>query len=445
MAGAQIIRIGRIDTAQRPACVYHRAERGAGVRQQRGEATLHPDIEIRAAGAPRIERIHRWQARIENLLEIARRGGTEFGQGNASAVGKIDQQLPLSARIVQGHDATFTWRMRLCKHDQCSGQFVHVVDALHPVTIEYCLVRGIRTGQRTGVGQRHPGAELGAANLENDQRNAARIGFFETGDELRRLARGFEKQADHAGGRLIQHIIQVVLDADHQFLPGGGGETEGDALFAIEYRGHARAGLAEQHHVAIAVVVAGVEAAGPHTIAEVVKAHAVAAGQQQSGLQGARADTLAEHRCGVVLEQQRGVDHCSSRSVPDGLLERGFDAGVGNREDHQFRARGQFVERGVAGHIQHPVVARIDRVDATGVLAPAQVAQNLVAHRGRPGAGAIDRDGSRPDQRAQTMLHGRVLAQQEGAGVMRRRSGSNTGSVITRHVAISLVHFSSRL
>ena len=67
---------------------------------------------------------------------------------HADVVRKIDQELPLAARVVKAHEPACAGRVRLREHDQRGRELVHVVDALDAVTIEQRLVARILPGDR---------------------------------------------------------------------------------------------------------------------------------------------------------------------------------------------------------------------------------------------------------------------------------------------------------
>ncbi len=72
---AQVVEITGMDAAPCDAIMDDRAEGSARITHQRGEAFLHRDVIVRAAGAPGIEGIDRRQAGIKECSELRRGGG----------------------------------------------------------------------------------------------------------------------------------------------------------------------------------------------------------------------------------------------------------------------------------------------------------------------------------------------------------------------------------
>ena len=105
VADAEIIEVAVLDHAAGDPIVDDGAQRRVGIAHQCGEALLHPDVIIRSAGAPCVERVDGRQTRVEQRLEPGGRCGRETGKRHAGVVRKIDQELPLAAGIVQASRA----------------------------------------------------------------------------------------------------------------------------------------------------------------------------------------------------------------------------------------------------------------------------------------------------------------------------------------------------
>ena len=179
VSGAQIVEIARVDTAAGDAIVDHRAECGAGIGHQRCKAALHADVVLGSASAPRIERVDGRQSRIEQRLEAADALRRQLREAHASRVCAIDQQLPLTAGIVDRDEPAAADGMRLREHDQRRRELLEIVDTMDAVAIEQRLVAGILARNRPGVRDGQPRRELGTADLDRDHRDAAGVRLFE--------------------------------------------------------------------------------------------------------------------------------------------------------------------------------------------------------------------------------------------------------------------------
>ena len=345
-------------------------------------------------------------------------------------VGDVDQELTLAAGIVDGHDPARTRCVRLREQDERGREFVHVARAVHAVAVEDRVVDAVRAGDRAGVRDGELRRELGAADLQRDDRDAALARLREGAHEAGGVARRLHEQADGAGVRHLDRKVEVLVHRDREFLPGRNHEVEVDPLLAIHDAAHARAGMADVGDVAAAAMLARPEAAGPGALGEVVEAHAVRAADDQSGLADLREHAVAQRRVGVVLDHERGHDRRRARAVGDHLVERRLDARVRDREDDVLDGLGQLRERRVAGHAEHRLAAGIDGVEAAFVAALQQVLDGVAADGAFALGGAEHRDRPRPEQGIEPMGHAGAAPgarQKSAAGVARLRGGSQNG------------------
>ena len=103
-------------------------------------------VGARPSRAPGIQWVDRGQTRIQQLCQALNRAGFYVGKWNLHVISQIDQQLPFSTRIMNGNKAARRCCMALRKQDQAGGEFVHVFDPLHTVTLKQGLVGIIASG-----------------------------------------------------------------------------------------------------------------------------------------------------------------------------------------------------------------------------------------------------------------------------------------------------------
>ena len=405
MADAQVVDVAGVDAAARDAVVHDRAERRLRVAHEHGQAVLHGDVEVRPARAPGVERVDRRQARVEQGLEVPGGGRRELRQRHAVVGGQVDQELALAAGVVDRHQAAVAEPVRLREHDEARGELVHVARAVHAVAVEDRVVDRVLARDRTRVRDGQLRRELGAPDLQRDDRDAARARALERAHEARGIARRFHEQAHRARARHLERVVEVLVHRDRELLAGRDDQVEVDAFLAVDDAAHARARMADVGDVAAAGVHARTEAAAPDAVGEVVEAHAVRAADDEAGLADLREQPLAQRRIGVALDHQRGHHRRRSRAVRDYVVECGVHARVGDGEYHVFDRFGQRRERRIAGHAEHRLAAGVDGIEAALVAALQQVFERVAPDRALALAGAEDGDRLRPQQGIEPMSH----------------------------------------
>ena len=73
------------------------------------------------------------------------------------------------------------------------------------------------------------------------------------------------------------------------------------------------------------MIVAGVEAADPHAVGKIVKAHAVGAANEHSGVFDLARDPVAQQGFVIVFEKQAGEDRRGACAMGDRRIQAGFE------------------------------------------------------------------------------------------------------------------------
>ena len=130
----------------------------------------------------------------------------------------------------------------------------------------------------------------------------------------------------------------------------------------------------------------------------------------------------------------------------DDFVERRLDARVGDREDHVLDRLGELVERGIAGHAEDGLAARIDGVEAALEAALQEILDRVAPDRALALGRAEHGDRAGTEQGIEPMSHAGPArgGQKSAAGVARLRGGSQNAPSTTRQRAITRDHLSSR-
>ena len=251
------------------------------------------------AGAPGVERIGGFEAGIEPRGDRGLRLRRDRGEGDAGAIGEIDQHFALAAGIADRDEAARRDAAIRGQQQQRGGEFVERLDPYHAVAIEQRAKGEVAAGDRARMGERARRRRLGSTDLERHDGNAALGRALERLREALRIARRFEKQADDLHLRPFDGIGDVI--GDRRASP----RRPGDTANAKRRRGSLCASapktLPEWAMKAIGArrgLARAREAAHPDPVELVVEAHAVrpADGNARLAREARRAAARAEDR-----------------------------------------------------------------------------------------------------------------------------------------------------
>ncbi len=163
--------------------------------------------------------------------------------------------------------------------------------------------------------------------------------------------------------------------------------------------------MADQCDVAGRLVHGAVESAGPDPIADVVKAHAVAAADEHAGCPDLLLQAFLEIRWLVIVYDCGRHDDGSRYPKGYGLIDGRFDALVAEPEDCELGNGWQVAEPRVAAQSLQLGITRINREYLAGEATFLKVGKRPGAHRLFPGRRADDSDGPGAEQCIEPVRH----------------------------------------
>ena len=290
-AAMQVVAVAEIGAEQ--------SERGVGIGQQIAEAAGEMRDEI-CARAPGVERIGGFEPGIQPGGDRRFRAFGDRGEGDARAIGKIDEQLAFPAGIADRHEPARPGAPFRRKQQQGRGELVERLDPDHAVALEQSVVGEIAARERACMGKRRGSRRLGAADLERHDRDAAlcRAQSSACGEGLW-IARRLDEEADDLHLRPFDRIGDVVGDRCRGLAARGDREGEAQARIVMRQRSEDAARMCDEGDRAGRRLARARKAADPDPVEIVVEAHAVRAADRDARLLGGSGEPLGERRIAV--------------------------------------------------------------------------------------------------------------------------------------------------
>ena len=422
--------------------VHRERDRGDGrVAGQRGERLGELPLRL-GARAPHVQRVARFQARVEHLGDPPRGGLADRPERHAQVGGQVGDVRPFQAGVVHRGDPAARARSRPPpdrEQLQRVGQLRQVGDPVHAVGVRERLPRPVRAGQRPGMRghQRAPGG--GTSRRQQHHGNLPNGCRFQHLPQRSGIPHRLKDQGQHPGLRQVKRVPCVLGGRGDQLLAGGDGHGVPERPAGAQHRGEHRTGLGDQRDRARRKLVRLLVPDRPQPVAHVDEAHAASAAQGHPGGARRRGDPVPERDRGygagpgfpgARLARGHGVvrateDHRGSVSPPRGQVHLPGQCRVGHPEQHQVHRPGQGGKRGMARHPADLPVLRVDQVHRWRGRAARHLGHHPLAERARPRAGADQGHAAGFEHRAQ----GRLLARpwrrpvQRCPGRMGRRHG----------------------
>jgi hypothetical protein len=230
----------------------------------------------------------------------------------------------------------------------------------------------------------HLGTLLGAPDLERNDRNATCLGLGKRRQKARRIAHGFEEQADHSRRRLLEREVEIIGDGAGDLLPRRYDEVVTQPSVVLGECAEYGPGMGDEGHVPAALDPIRRRPGGRvDLVPQIEVTHAIAATYRHVCLARERAQPVEQFRFCIVgqiatCENRRGADF-----VRDRLAEHRLEPRIGHAEDRMIDWLRQRRDRGKTGHALDFPIVRIDRVEPSLETASLHAADHAVTGAAR--------------------------------------------------------------
>ena len=300
------------------------------------------------AVAPVVQGVGRFDAGVEQAVELGHGGRTQGCERQAQGLGHIDDQLALTARVATQADQTV---VRATHGREQLGGVHHLVQgahADHAVAFKDRVVHVGAARHGPAVRLRKHLALCAAAQLQRDDHDAFGACAPQRRQKRLGLAHRFQQQADDPGRSLIDQKVHVIGHAGGEFLTGRDGVVEAQLAQIAHDARPGRAAVRHQGHVAGLLQGGKREARHLQAVFQVHKTHAVGATHLQvagtgNGRQGLRElAAVVRHTVGAAKHQGR------TRLGGGGQLQVVRQGLVGDGHGHAIHRVGQCGQTGVS-------------------------------------------------------------------------------------------------
>ena len=370
-----------------------------------GQHGLGDDV---LAVAPVIQGVGRFDAGVEQAVELGHGGRTQGRERQAQGLGHIDDQLAFTARITTQADQAVV-RATQCR-EQLSGvhHLVQGAHADHTVAFKDRVVHVGAARHGPAVRLRKHLTLCAAAQFQRDDHDAFGACAPQRRQKRLGLSHRFQQQANDPGRGLIDQKVHVIGHAGGEFLTGRDRVVEAQLAQIAHDARPGRAAVRHQGHVARLVQGGKREARHLQAIFQVHKAHAIGATHLHvagtgNGRQGLR--ELAP----VVCHTVRSAKHQGRTRLGGGgqfqVVRQGL---VGNGHGHAIHRVGQCGQAGVSRQTVDVLVLGVDQKNFAAVAQGLDRQAQLFAKTALAPTGAHDGNGARTQQRVQAVFTGSV-------------------------------------